>query len=173
MTKAERATDQGGKKRRGGIVEAVTVEQMERNELLDLWPKVMGTLAPRGMSQNMMRRFLAYEVQAQALGGLGKAELAEIARLAAGSVRAKAVEMAPGSRFLREWNGVTHVVERNETGYVWNGEVHASLSAIAKAITGAHWSGPRFFGVKAAKVTVRRLSADAGSPLSAAKARRR
>lgn len=58
--------------------------------------------------------------------------------------------MAQGSRFLREWNGVTHVVERTEAGYLWKGEVHASLSAIAKAITGAHWSGPRFFGVKAA-----------------------
>ncbi len=58
--------------------------------------------------------------------------------------------MAPGSRFLREWNGVTHVVERTEVGYLWNGKVHASLSGIARAITGAHWSGPRFFGVKAA-----------------------
>lgn len=173
MAKAGRAADGGGREGLGGAVEATAIERMERNGLLDLWPKVMGTRTPRGMSQNMMRRFLAYEVQAQALGGLGKAEFAEIARLGAGSVRAKAVEMAPGSRFLREWNGVTHVVERNETGYIWNGEVHTSLSAIAKAITGVHWSGPRFFGVKAAKVTVRRLSADAGSPLSAAKARRR
>lgn len=147
---AGRATDRGGMKGLGSAVNAAAVEQMERKELLDLWPKVMGMIAPRGMSQNMLRRFLAYEVQARAVGGLGKAELVAIAQLGSGSVRVKAAQKAQGSRFLREWNGVTHVVERTEAGYLWNGEVHTSLSAIAKAITGAHWSGPRFFGLKAA-----------------------
>lgn len=126
------------------------LEKMTRETLLDLWPKVMGTSVPRSMSQGLLRRFLCFEVQVQSGGGLGKAERAEIARLASGSSRARADRLAQGSRFLREWNGVTHVVERSEAGYLWNGEVHASLSAIAKAITGAHWSGPRFFGVKAA-----------------------
>jgi hypothetical protein len=58
--------------------------------------------------------------------------------------------MASGSRFLREGNGVTHVAERTEAGYLWKGKVHVSLSAIAKVITGAYRSGPRFFGLKAA-----------------------
>ncbi|NEY92283.1 DUF2924 domain-containing protein [Rhodobacteraceae bacterium KMS-5] len=124
--------------------------QMGREGLLDLWPTVMGTVVPRGMSQGLLRRFLAFELQVNAGGGLSKADLVEIARLGAGSSRAKTARMAQGSRFLREWNGVTHVVEHTEAGYLWNGDVHASLSAIAKAITGAHWSGPRFFGVKAA-----------------------
>lgn len=123
--------------------------QMRREELLDLWPKVMGTVVPRRMSQGLLRRFLAFELQSNAGGGLSKADLTEIARLGAGSSRAMTTRMAQGSRFLREWNGVTHVVEFTEAGYLWNSEIHASLSAIAKAITGAHWSGPRFFGVKA------------------------
>ncbi len=42
---------------------------------------------------------------------------------------------------------VTHVVDITGDGYVWKGETHRSLSAIARAITGAHWSGPRFFGL--------------------------
>jgi len=42
------------------------------------------------------------------------------------------------------------VVERLAAGYLWNGKTFASLSAIAKEITGAHWSGPRFFGVRKA-----------------------
>lgn len=139
----------------GGAAPGVEdIEKMTRDALLDLWPKVMGGPVPRGMSQGMLRRFLAFEVQAQAGGGLGKAERAEIARLASGSAHARADRLAQGSRFLREWNGVTHVVERSEAGYLWNGEVHASLSAMAKAITGAHWSGPRFFGVKAAARSV-------------------
>lgn len=127
-------------------IEALT--QLGREGLLDLWPKVMGTVVPRSMSQGLSRRFLAFEIQAN-VGGLSKAEMTQIARLGVASSRALTMSMAQGSRFLREWNGVTHVVERTEAGYLWNGEVHASLSAIAKAITGAHWSGPRFFGVKA------------------------
>jgi Protein of unknown function (DUF2924) len=139
---------QPGETQNTASVEALA--RMGREGLLDLWPKVMGTVVPRSMSQGLLRRFLAFEIQANAGGGLSKIELAEIARLGAGSSRAKTTRMAQGSRFLREWNGVTHVVERTEAGYLWKGEVHASLSAIAKAITGAHWSGPRFFGVKAA-----------------------
>jgi hypothetical protein len=53
----------------------------------------------------------------------------------------------PGTRLLREWNGRIHHVEAVDGGFVWNGKVHRSLSTIARAITGAHWSGPRFFGI--------------------------
>ncbi|WP_229583444.1 DUF2924 domain-containing protein [Paracoccus sp. S-4012] len=47
---------------------------------------------------------------------------------------------------LREWNGTTHVVEIGDDKYRWDGRNWDSLSAIAREITGAHWSGPRFFG---------------------------
>ena len=53
----------------------------------------------------------------------------------------------PGGRLLREWNGITHVVEIGEDGFVWRDARYRSLSAIAREITGAHWSGPRFFGL--------------------------
>ena len=33
-------------------------------------------------------------------------------------------------------------------GFAWNGEIFASLSAVAKAITGTKWNGHRFFGVR-------------------------
>ncbi len=53
----------------------------------------------------------------------------------------------PGTRLIREWNGVTHRVEVEEQGLLWRGTRYSSLSAVARAITGARWSGPRFFGV--------------------------
>ena len=56
--------------------------------------------------------------------------------------------LKPGGRLIREWNGVTHVVDVIDGGFVWNGQRYASLSPIARAITGARWSGPRFFGLK-------------------------
>lgn len=55
--------------------------------------------------------------------------------------------LRPGTRLVREWNGRTHVVDVGEDGFVFDGKTYGSLSAIAKRITGAHWSGPRFFGL--------------------------
>jgi hypothetical protein len=48
---------------------------------------------------------------------------------------------------MREWNGRTYQVEVIRDGFVMDGRTYKSLSAIAKRITGAHWSGPRFFGL--------------------------
>lgn len=55
--------------------------------------------------------------------------------------------LLPGARLVRDWNGRTHVVDVIEEGFVFEAKVHRSLTAIARQITGAHWSGPRFFGL--------------------------
>ena len=55
--------------------------------------------------------------------------------------------LRPGTKLVREWQGKSHVVEVRENGFGWNGKVFDSLSKVAVAITGAHWSGPRFFRV--------------------------
>ena len=55
--------------------------------------------------------------------------------------------LMPGGRLMREWGGRTHVVDVIEGGYVFEAQVYPSLTAIAGKITGAHWSGPRFFGL--------------------------
>lgn len=52
-----------------------------------------------------------------------------------------------GSRLMREWNGRMHIVEVVDDGFVLDGKTYGSLSAVARRITGAHWSGPRFFGL--------------------------
>ena len=53
---------------------------------------------------------------------------------------------APGSRLIREWRGRTHTVDVLDSGFRCDGKQYRSLSEIARAITGARWSGPRFFG---------------------------
>lgn len=55
--------------------------------------------------------------------------------------------LLPGARLLRNWNGRTHVVDVIEGGFLFQEKVYPSLTAIAQTITGAHWSGPRFFGL--------------------------
>jgi hypothetical protein len=60
---------------------------------------------------------------------------------------AQRIVLSPGARLLREWNGRQHFAEVAEDGYVFDGKTYRSLSAVARRITGAHWSGPRFFGL--------------------------
>ncbi|SEK54759.1 Protein of unknown function [Roseovarius azorensis] len=124
------------------------IETMDRAALAAAWDYLFGSPVPRGLSQAFLRRFLAFEVQARCGGGLSKGFLTDLERRVSGAARPSALSPQAGGRLLREWNGVTHVVEVREDGYTWNGTRYPSLSAVARAITGARWSGPRFFGTK-------------------------
>ena len=118
---------------------------MDRASLLETWQNIFGRPAPKGLSQNMLQRFLAFEVQAKAQGGLSRSARASLA--SAKPKKAQRAKLKPGGRLIREWNGVTHIVDVTEGGFEWRGQTWRSLSAIAREITGAHWSGPRFFGL--------------------------
>lgn len=122
------------------------IATMERSGLLTLWAALIPTPVPTRISQKYLRYILAYELQAQRSHGLPARFVAKLTRQVSDTGRVQSPALKPGGRFLREWNGTTHVVEVVEGGYLWNGHRHRSLSVIAKTITGAHWSGPRFFG---------------------------
>lgn len=123
------------------------LEAMDREALAALWSRLFDRRPPKSISQPMMRRFLAFELQVRQSGDVPAAIAARLDRAATAKVRPRAPGLRPGGRLLREWNGKTHVVEVIEGGFLWNGVRHGSLSAIARAITGARWSGPRFFGL--------------------------
>ena len=128
------------------------IDNMERNALTALWKELYSEPVPRRASQSFMRHVLAFEVQCRKSGGMPAGFVKRFQKQASGtpSKRSK-FEPKPGGRLLREWNGTTHVVDIGEGHYVWRGQQYRSLSAIARAITGAHWSGPRFFGLNGAK----------------------
>jgi Protein of unknown function (DUF2924) len=120
------------------------LDGLDRPGLAALWSDLVGGDVPAKMSQLMQRRFLGFELQAQVKGGLPTALCARLDRIAAGEERKPSSTLPSGARLLREWNGITHVVDVLPDGVLWNGQRHGSLSAIARAITGARWSGPRF-----------------------------
>ena len=122
------------------------IEAMDRATLLAAWERLFDTPVPKGLSQAFLRRILAFEVQARRMGGLPKGFLKQLDRLVKDGDPTSGP--APGGRLLREWNGKTHVVDILDDGYRWKGDTYRSLSAIARAITGTRWSGPRFFGLK-------------------------
>ena len=124
------------------------LEAMSRKDLLPLWQQVFGGPAPKGLSQSLLRRFLAFELQARRHCGLSAKVKRVLEKGTDVAAQPQSPMLKPGGRLLREWNGVTHVVDVTDDGFVWRGETWRSLSAIAREITGAHWSGPRFFGLK-------------------------
>lgn len=125
------------------------LDDLDRCALRVAWREVTTRSAPPRMSQAFMRRVLAFEIQAQTRGGCSKALTRELHKSPdAATTAAKALAgLKPGTRLLREWNGTTHVVDVSEDGFFWKGRTYRSLSVIARTITGAHWSGPRFFGI--------------------------
>ena len=126
---------------------------LNRVELVERWRTSYRTDPPKGISRRLLIRAIAYQMQAKRYGGLRPAADRRLRMIANGTVkndhggRKVSPRLQPGARLVREWNGVSHVVEVIEDGFVWNGDRHRSLSAIARAITGARWSGPRFFGL--------------------------
>lgn len=121
------------------------LETLSRPELVARWRAAFGQPPPHKTSQQLMRRMLAWDLQVKAYGDIApETERALAAALAGKPVR----RMVPGTRLLREWKGAIIEVEIVEGGYLFRGAVWRSLSAIANAVTGTKWSGPRFFGLK-------------------------
>ena len=126
---------------------------LNRVELVERWRTSYRTDPPKGISRRLLIRAIAYQMQAKRYGGLKPATDRRLRMIANGTVKSDhggrkvSPRLQPGARLVREWNGVSHLVEVTEGGFVWNADRHQSLSAIARAITGARWSGPRFFGL--------------------------
>jgi Protein of unknown function (DUF2924) len=81
------------------------------------------------------------------VGGDG-AELAETLERDGDVARSRVARLRPGAKLVREWRGETHTLIVGDDGFEWRGRHWRSLSVIAREITGGHWSGPRFFGLK-------------------------
>jgi hypothetical protein len=122
-----------------------------RGELEEQWRTLWGSEPPRHGSRAFLIRAVAYGIQAQAFGGLD-AKTLHLLRKANGPngrwPKPRRRRLGKGSKLYREWHGETHEVLVLDKGFAWRGETYSSLSAIARAITGAHWNGWAFFDLK-------------------------
>ncbi len=117
-----------------------------REALMSEWREVVGRPPPKHLSKPLMVQILSHAYQLDTVGGYTK----RLDRRVKSSAQCDAVRPAfkPGSRFVREYHGITHVVEVNDAGrFVWNEQSFKSLSHTARAITGYNVSGFKFFGV--------------------------
>lgn len=127
------------------------LEELPYEELLPKWIRQYGCNPPKGVKQPLLARAAVYHLQAKRMGGLKRENHKALLAISNGEAHKPPVqktELKPGMRLMRAWHGKTHQVEVLENGFEWQGEIYTSLSAVAKAITGAKWSGPRFFGLQ-------------------------
>jgi Protein of unknown function (DUF2924) len=130
------------------------LRELTIHDLRILWRREHGGEPPVPLTRDLMVRAIAYRMQERAHGGLAPAtrrRLHALARELEGKGRDAldpGVTLRPGTRLLRDWGGNTHTVLVTEDGFEYAGERYRSLTPIATLITGAHWSGPRFFQVK-------------------------
>ncbi len=136
-----------------GVAELLArLNDLTLDELRAEWRRLYRSMPPR-LSQDLMRRAIAYRIQEKAFGGLGAASKRKLKDHASqieitGRVRPDSRPVVrSGARLVREWNGRTYTVTVAEDGFEYGGKLYRSLTKVARAITGAHWSGPRFFGL--------------------------
>jgi len=123
---------------------------MTSAELQTEWQTCFEEAAP-ALPLSLLRRALAHHMQEKVHGALPASAaqmLDALARDPSAKVSDPAIQLKTGTRLLREWNGKVHAVLVMENDFLLEGRRHASLSEVARSITGARWSGPRFFGLK-------------------------
>ncbi|HWK65793.1 MAG TPA: DUF2924 domain-containing protein [Rhizobiaceae bacterium] len=131
----------------------MTVKQLKAE-----WEKLFGTEAPNN-SRLFLEQRLAYRIQELTFGGLSKPVTRLLDALAdevEGRKVRKSVIADPrnpviGTKLVREWDGVEHVITVLKDGFDWQGRRYKSLSAVARDITGTRWNGYRFFGLRERK----------------------
>ncbi|MCX7382585.1 MAG: DUF2924 domain-containing protein [Alphaproteobacteria bacterium] len=124
-------------------------------DLKDEWRQLFGREPPPHNRKYLISR-LSYRVQELAYGGLKPATLARLEALGeqldGGNIVLRRIrgddKPVTGTRLVRNYQGVEHIVTVLADGYEWAGRPYRSLSAIARAITGTNWNGWAFFGLK-------------------------
>ena len=122
-------------------------------ELRGEWRRLHRAPPPMRLSRDLLMRGIIYKLQERPLGGLSKSIMRKLERLnldseADAQKPAPPISLKAGTRLVREWRGVAYTVLVHADGFEWNGRRYRSLTIVAREITGAHWSDPRFFGLR-------------------------
>jgi Protein of unknown function (DUF2924) len=113
------------------------------------WRLMSGVAPPKGLTKDLIGRMIAYRIQCEAFGGLDRETGKLLDRFVrGGKPRGLNRRLKAGTVLVREYQGERHTVTVVSGGFLWQEGTYLSLSAIARAITGTAWNGPRFFGLR-------------------------
>lgn len=162
--------------------EIAVLERLDLGQLRVQYRNRTGRIAPTRISRPLLLRVLAHQIQVEAFGDLGRDARRMLDRLGKEAQRVRVAKpggmgiaggvsevqdrsvavpapaeapfsLKPGTMLGREWHGRMEQVMALDEGFAWNGKTHASLSAVAFAITGTRWNGHRFFGLRDRKTS--------------------
>ena len=127
-----------------------------RAELLAIWTATLGQPPQFRASRELLASALAWQLQERKFGGLTPATRRKLRIIASAQERKKpatslplpATKLRPGTVIIKQWRGAQHVVMVLADGFQHQGKVYASLSQLAREITGTRWNGPAFFGLR-------------------------
>lgn len=124
------------------------IEQMGLGELRQVWARHCRAPIPPLRSVPILQMLLLWRLQDEVGGGLDPETRRALHR--SGPVKAEGLQLGIGARLTRAWQGRIHEVVVEADGFRWQGQTYRSLSAVATAIAGSRWNGPRFFGLREA-----------------------
>jgi len=139
--------------------EIAHLRDLDLHGLRARWKSMARQQPPPHLPRHLLFAVLAHRLQADALGDLNPATVRLLRQIATtgGTLEASRLTEAfgrtrtnlkPGTILMREWNAQAYRVMVLDEGFAWNGKTYDSLSKVAFAITGTHWNGPRFFGLR-------------------------
>ena len=131
-------------------VEMSELQQLDTHAIRERWRERLGSAPPKHRSKDLLLHAFAYALQVKRQGDLSKAIKRRLGELAIDfqdenfhpTPRAS---LPPGTALTREWNNRRHVVLVEAKGFRYQDKTYSSLTAVARAITGTHWSGRKFF----------------------------
>ena len=140
---------------RRSYISLLRLTELSPEELRTEWARRYGAPTPN-LSPDLLRLGIGYRLQEQRQGGISRptrSVLRQVARRAADGDRKVPLprKLTPGTRLVRDWHGKGHTVTVLCDGFEYDGGHWKSLTAIARAITGTHWNGHRFFGLSGGK----------------------
>jgi Protein of unknown function (DUF2924) len=131
----------------------------QRSELLALWAATLGRPPQFRASRELLASALAWHLQERKFGGLKPTARRKLRAIASSHKRKRrssslppppAANLRAGTVIIKQWRGTQHVVMVLADGFQHQGKVYASLSRLAREITGTRWNGPAFFGLRKA-----------------------
>ena len=134
--------------------EIIHLEGLSLGQLRKFWESRLQVAFPACRSTGILRRLLAARLQEPIHGGLSPETRHKLRKLARAFERnpdhalSPRHNLKPGTVLTREWQGTLHQVRVNDDGFEYEGVLFASLSEVARKITGTRWSGPLFFGLR-------------------------
>jgi Protein of unknown function (DUF2924) len=142
--------------RKPAIPKLSTLRTATHAELLAIWTATLGKPPQFRASRELLASALAWHLQARKFGGLKPASKHKLRLLARGRERKStarstapvATNFRPGTVIIKQWRGAQHTVVVLGDGFQHQGKVYASLSQLAREITGTRWNGPAFFGLR-------------------------